>query len=139
MLTVSTLGCDLRGIMKICVKCQCREAHTKSYCKPCAAIVQKEHYHNSEARRGAIKQRRDKVKVSNKKFINRYKSFCGCRHCGEKDYVVLDLHHINPSEKEAAPALLIGCSRETIKLEIRKCIVLCANCHRREHHRLRLV
>lgn len=124
--------------MKICVRCASSVAHTKSYCKPCAAIVQKEHYHASEARRASVKRRRANVKLANKKFINRYKAFCGCQHCGEKDPVVLDLHHTDPEVKESTLAALIGCSREAIKLEIRKCIVLCANCHRREHNNLRV-
>lgn len=123
--------------MKICVRCQITPAHTKSYCKPCAAVLQKEHYHASSYRREAIKARREAVKASNKKFINRYKMLCGCKHCGEKDAVVLDLHHVDPTQKDATMVELVGCSRSTIKEEIRKCIVLCANCHRREHHRLR--
>lgn len=123
--------------MKICVRCSIDPAHTKSYCKPCAAIVQKEHYHASSKRRDAIRARRELIKISNRKFINRYKTLCGCGHCGEKDPVVLDLHHLDPSVKDANSAELVGCSREKIKEEIRKCIVLCSNCHRREHHRLR--
>ena len=123
--------------MKICVRCNIDHAHTKSYCKPCAATVQKEHYHSSADRRAAIKSRRDSTKAANKKFINRYKTFCGCQHCGERDYIVLDLHHVDAKGKDANPASLVACSREKIKDEIRKCIVLCSNCHRREHHRLR--
>ena len=124
--------------MKICVRCNIETAHTKSYCKTCAAAVQKEHYHTSGKRRSAIKARRDAVKSANKEFIRRYKSYCCCAHCGEKDWVVLDLHHVDPEGKDANPSALMGGSREKIKEEIRKCIVLCSNCHRREHHRLRI-
>jgi hypothetical protein len=70
-------------------------------------------------------------------LVDRYKRMCKCSHCGEADTVVLDLHHVDPDGKDANPASLIGGSLEVLRAEIRKCIVLCSNCHRREHHKLR--
>lgn len=124
--------------MKVCTKCKEAPAHTKSYCKPCAAAMQKTLYYKSPERKAAIKAVRDKVRNANKAFLRRYKSMCGCLHCKEKDWVVLELHHVDPSTKEQTLSALCTYSRVRLKAEIRKCIVLCANCHRREHHRLRL-
>lgn len=58
-----------------------------------------------------------------------------CAHCGLQDecFSVYDFHHINPSEKEERIGVLINRGWERIEEELKKCIVLCANCHRKEH------
>ena len=55
--------------------------------------------------------------------------------CGEDHIACLDFHHQNPEEKEhnIAWMLAFGFSKEAILAEIDKCIVLCSNCHRKEH------
>ncbi|MGQ3412767.1 homing endonuclease associated repeat-containing protein [Natrinema sp. LN54] len=60
----------------------------------------------------------------------------GCTRCDETDPACLDFHHLDAAEKEMAVGKLIafGYSKERIKSEIEKCIVLCANCHRKEHY-----
>ncbi len=55
-----------------------------------------------------------------------------CYICGEEDPIVKEFHHINPEEK----LFNVGNSwtnrgMETIQAEIAKCVVLCANCHKR--------
>lgn len=63
-----------------------------------------------------------------------------CEHCGdsfEGHPEVLDFHHLNPSEKEISPARLFARAWKNITPELDKCIILCANCHRIEHARLR--
>ena len=57
-----------------------------------------------------------------------------CHHCGLiDDPRVYDFHHLDPSEKEFSLGQ-IGCrSFDKIKVELDKCILLCANCHRKEH------
>lgn len=81
-----------------------------------------------------------------KAFTDELKAAEGCRDCGERDPVVLDFHHLNPAEKH--PSLsksnsgrgrAYGINRLSwpdLRLEVEKCVVLCANCHRREEHRL---
>ena len=58
----------------------------------------------------------------------------GCEYCGYADHpAALQWHHINPENKEAAVSTLIQrAGWDTVKAEIDKCIVLCANCHRVE-------
>lgn len=56
-----------------------------------------------------------------------------CQRCGYDKYIgALDFHHTNPDEKE----FLINrnLSLERMKVELDKCILLCSNCHREEHH-----
>ena len=48
---------------------------------------------------------------------------------------VYEFHHVDPSEKEVSPGQLFCRKEETIAKELKKCILLCANCHRLEHHK----
>ena len=57
-----------------------------------------------------------------------------CINCGySKYYGALEFHHRNPDEKEVDWAKLRLTSWEKIKLELDKCDLLCANCHREIH------
>ena len=58
-----------------------------------------------------------------------------CKRCGETDILVLEFHHRNPSTKKHSVSFLClnGDATKTLKREMRKCDVLCANCHKREH------
>lgn len=61
----------------------------------------------------------------------------GCAHCGEKHPAVLELHHEDPNVKEFHPSN--ATSLKMFLEESEKCIVLCANCHRKEHYNLRRI
>lgn len=70
--------------------------------------------------------------IRNREFSWRYKKLCGCKHCGIKNPVVLDYDHKDGTDKTCAVSNMLAhrYSLSVIKQEIRKCIVLCANCHR---------
>ena len=60
-----------------------------------------------------------------------------CTICGyNKNYAVLDFHHINIEEKEFSPAQLIHTSYDLDQIfqELDKCVLVCANCHREIHN-----
>ena len=61
-----------------------------------------------------------------------------CCCCGvEYNSVVMDLHHKDPSIKDAhISKLMKSCSYQKLQEEIDKCVVLCANCHRMIHANL---
>lgn len=89
---------------------------------------------SSEAKQRKLrlqKERRVKIKLE----VRNYKAANGCFCCGEKEPVCLDFHHLDSSEKEVAiaNALTNGWSFKRIKKEIDKCVILCANCHRKVH------
>jgi hypothetical protein len=69
----------------------------------------------------------------NRSWVARYKALRGCLLCREQDPVCLDLHHVDPSEKDTDVARLLATSMKKIRCEVAKCIVICANCHRRLH------
>ena len=57
-----------------------------------------------------------------------------CQICGyDKCPQALEFHHINPEEKEFTIAYNQNKSWETNAKELRKCTLLCANCHRELH------
>lgn len=77
-----------------------------------------------------------KKKWRNKKLkqFYAYKKTLSCEICGESHYRCLEFHHIDPSSKIAHIAdLAKSASTSTLMKEIKKCKVLCANCHRKEH------
>ena len=74
----------------------------------------------------ARKQRRAKEFLEFKKTLK-------CSKCPENDYRCLDFHHTIPAEKDRAVSTLVGWSMERVMSEVAKCVVLCANCHRKEH------
>jgi hypothetical protein len=61
----------------------------------------------------------------------------GCRRCPESRPGCLDRHHDDGTTKTASVSQLVSnnCTVAELRAELRKCVVLCANCHRREHYR----
>lgn len=68
----------------------------------------------------------------NKRFVLDYLSTHPCVDCGEDDLVVLDFDHVRGTKvKEVTEMVRDGMSITNIRLEIEKCEIRCANCHRR--------
>jgi len=68
-------------------------------------------------------------------FINEWKESFGCQECNKERHPgCLDLHHIDPSQKDRKISQIASRSLENIKKELAKCVVLCANCHRKLHY-----
>jgi hypothetical protein len=58
-----------------------------------------------------------------------------CQRCGGEFHpAVFEFHHKNPAEKEYSPSHALQQSWENFKMELDKCELLCANCHRMTHH-----
>ena len=58
-----------------------------------------------------------------------------CEECNENHPAVIDFHHLDGDEKEKAISNMVSelLPKKKILAEIDKCIVLCANCHRKLH------
>jgi hypothetical protein len=78
-----------------------------------------------------------KIKVRTETRIKSmlYLSEHGCEECGERDPRKLEYDHKNPSDKKRIISRLIvdgySWASSILRAEIRKCRVLCANCHRK--------
>jgi len=70
-----------------------------------------------------------------KQFIEDYKRNNPCTRCGETDVRVLEFHHVNPAEKKFSifHAVHNRYSIKSVQEEIKKTVVVCANCHRIIH------
>lgn len=76
--------------------------------------------------------RREETGRRRKAHLDWLTAFCaahGCKRCGESDARVLDFHHRDPSQRFKRVPNLWGSSRRVILWEIKKCDILCANCH----------
>jgi len=61
-----------------------------------------------------------------------------CSDCGNKYPVCCyDFHHINPEEKKFEIAPRLDSKVETIMEEVKKCLMICSNCHRIRHYKER--
>lgn len=80
------------------------------------------------------KEVRHRRRVFVRQLVAKYKSDKGCERCHTTDARVLDLHHRSGDEKILAVSQMLYCKGwSSVSAEIKKCRVLCANCHRIEH------
>lgn len=96
-------------------------------CRACNAAWHAEHkaHHNK-----LIHTRRSRVRAEIRRRLIDYLATHPCVDCGETDPVVLEFDHLRDKR---APVTTLAASYEwaTIQREIEKCVVRCANCHRR--------
>lgn len=77
-----------------------------------------------------IKRSKD-ARIRNSQFIVDYLRRNPCVDCGEADFRVLEFDH-NGDKKYTISNMASGFSIKSIEDEISKCVVRCANCHRRK-------
>ncbi len=102
-----------------------------SFCKTCHAKYRKKHYHNNKDKYI------HKASAWNKKqtallreFILAYLKSHSCVDCGLNDIRVLDFDHVKGKFMGISVMVRRCHSIDSIKKEIEKCDVRCANCHR---------
>jgi hypothetical protein len=104
------------------------------YCKDCSSQYVREHYirhRDYYVRKAMIRNRLRRHDLLDQ--LLDYLRAHPCVDCGEVDPVVLEFDHIDPSTKnwDIANTIKDGLGWCTIEAEIAKCVVRCANCHRR--------
>lgn len=101
-----------------------KKEYQQNYFKKWYAENKKEHINkivkNNKLRR---KKTRD--------IIREYKKQRGCKYCNEHDPVSLDFHHRKNKQFNISDMVKHGCSLKKIMIEIEKCDIHCANCHRK--------
>jgi len=104
-----------------------------SCCKTCWNAINKQRYaDNKQYYIDKAKSRTEAIRS----WLKDLKSELICARCGEDHWSCLELHHEDQLEKEfqISDAAHRGYSKKRIMEEIKKCEVLCANCHRKHHH-----
>lgn len=100
-------------------------------CRECQKIKASQHYVKNKAKYLA---KAAKSNAKRRQILINIRSEKSCVRCGEDDYTCLDFHHIDPKEKDFSIGdAAMYHSMSDIKKEIEKCVVLCANCHRKLH------
>jgi len=105
-------------------------------CRECKRIYDRQYHAN---RPEGLKQR--KVKLQRKRIrtirlqLTEYKKLHSCK-CGEDHIACLDFHHISDKKEiNIADTIKRGWPFTRILEEIKKCIIICSNCHRKIHYK----
>lgn len=92
----------------------------------------REHYKkHKRVEKHRIFKRRDEIV----KWFNTLKARLHCFYCYERETVCLDFHHVDHKQKDFSLGMIRngGYGKERILKEVKKCVVVCANCHRKVH------
>ena len=97
------------------------------------SVDQRWHYRNVDWNTQRTLDRRAELRAWTHEYT---RADGGCVRCAEDDPACLDFHHTDTDRKETTISSMIsyGYSKERLLAEIEKCEILCANCHRKQHH-----
>ncbi len=106
----------------------------RKLCADCKRSYDREYWRKNKDRLNS--QRSITKKKNRMRLYDNLRDYCksnSCVSCGEDDFVVLEFDHIDPKDKNSSVSDMVknGYSWDSIKLELKRCQVLCANCHRR--------
>ena len=129
--------CDLCHIEKEIVefnKNKTKKDGISTVCRDCNRKIGRAYYAaNRTSHKKVTARRRAKQIADNRRFIREYLRQNPCIDCAEPDIVVLEFDHVRGVKyKNVTKLVTNGCSIARIKEEIEKCVVRCANCHRRK-------
>jgi len=130
----------MRG--KYCSKCQevkefsefYKSKRTKDglhgYCKVCDKKRRGEWYAKNK---NLVLERQRLQRIEQREWFNDLKSKLKCEICEEQHPAIIDFHHRDPKEKKFSLGNHRSYTKKGILEEMRKCDILCANCHRKLH------
>ena len=128
--------------MKCCVHCKqmkpieafnfknLEKQKRQSYCRECTKQMLRDHYiaHTSYYLKKAH-LRNERIRKEIRTFIWKYLSEHACVDCGNSNPVVLEFDHID-EKRDNISNLIKSATLHQVIIEIAKCEVRCANCHR---------
>jgi hypothetical protein len=116
-----------------------RKNQRDSFCRPCRSAYGREHYLANKQRyidQAAVSKR--KIRLERTRYLIEFFATNPCVDCGETDPVVLEFDHLDVTAKSFDIGnALERHTWEKFAAEMRKCEVVCANCHRRRTARRR--
>ena len=90
-------------------------------------------YADPEIRRAYQRDYQGPWKAQQRFVMSILKLVTGCARCGYNENAeALDWHHVDPDSKLTSVSRLVSHTPERVRIELEKCILLCANCHRTE-------
>ena len=125
--------------MKRCSKCKNdypvteffldhRDGSRRSYCRQCSYGICKR-YRGTEQGKRHKKLARKRYRQQQISFVNELKALNKCQVCNESCLACLDFHHLGDKDGQVMSFF----TWTKLITEIKKCIVLCCNCHRKKH------
>lgn len=118
-------------------KSSCTKDGKQHTCKKCAAEKTRKYYRQNDYREAASKRATEK-KDRLKSVFDKIREINGCALCSERAVCALDYHHIDPSQKEGEVSkFMYQHNGPKMIAEMRKCAVVCKNCHSKVHAKLR--
>lgn len=107
------------GYQYFCKKCQIRKSSERRKDPEVA-----------EKHRIARKKKHRDMKLKSIEYMGG-----SCRDCGGIFHPAsMEFHHEDPAVKEKSPGNLMQSTWDKLVVELDKCVLLCANCHRRRHY-----
>jgi len=114
-----------------------RKCQRASECKECHKKMRNLYY---KANKDKEIKSVDVRKNVTAEWLRDYKNHKKCARCDENHIAVLQFHHRDPTQKDAAISQGIHNMKwglKRIQKEIEKCDILCANCHIKLHYELK--
>lgn len=130
--------------MKVCSRCKEKKPldqfyrkkgrDATAYCKPCQHEYLREYYRRTiTTKRARRYELAEKYTTRNRRLVLAYLAGHPCVDCGEADVMVLEFDHVRGVKENDIARMIGDCfSTNRIEAEIAKCVVRCANCHRRK-------
>jgi len=103
----------------------------RSKCKDCENAIARLNWLANADLRARNASNKKKRKELAREFVLEYLQTHPCKDCGESDPVVLEFDHLSDKCKNISDMVDKAYGLITIQLEIQKCEIVCANCHRR--------
>jgi len=102
-----------------------------TYCRPCRSAYKKMHYRKNKRRYlKQAQERRARLLRQRTEWLLDYFLLHPCVDCGQSDPVVLEFDHPEGDKEFNISYELLNRPWQEITAEIRKCDVVCVNCHR---------
>ena len=97
----------------------------------------KKWYQKDISNRAYLSLKLQEARDRNIKYVVEYLLSHPCVGCGNTDIEVLEFDHLDPKSKDQSISRAVGrgYSLKRLSVEIGKCQVLCANCHRKKTNR----
>ena len=116
-------------------KNRARKDGLQTRCKVCDNIKNTKYYHDNKAvQLPKSIERGKKTRQRIKRKLHSIKASIGCIVCGECEPACLDMHHLDESLKSGdIGKMAFNTKWSKVEEEMKKCVVLCANCHRKLH------
>lgn len=126
--------CKRRRKIKFFNKKASRKDGLQTSCQDCNRAASRKYYQENREKHARITMERSRrIKRENADRLYEYLATHPCVDCGESDPIVLEFDHVRGQKRaEISKLRHKGNSWAILEMEIQKCEVRCANCHKRK-------